>query len=248
MTLNPSLYVSFSFFSLFFFFASFQCAYAKTDVKKYIPEAYRHYIPDIANLDKDDFDILDDESSDDGDEDFPDSETSYGPVSYSNKKLENLKVYGPTTLKNVTVEQKIDVHGPLVSKNIKTKSLDVLGPVKVNKMQAENIEITGPAIIKNSEISGNSNINGPLIGKDSHFKGNLSISAHKIKLIDSEAASIFIKKNSKSDHKKQILYLAGKTVINKDISFEREGGLVVVDKSATLKGKIKGGQIKLNAE
>ncbi len=248
MTLNSSIYVCSSVFSLFLFFSSFQFADAKEDIKKYIPKEYRHYVPDIANLDNDDFDIFDDESSDDDDKDLPGSETHYGPASYSDKKFENLKVHGPTTLKNVTVEKKIEVHGPFVSKNIKTESLNVLGPVKVNNMKADNIEITGPAIVKNSEISGKSNINGPLIGKTSLFKGDLSISAHKIKLIDSEAESIFIHKNSPSDYKKQILYLKGKTIVHKDISFEQGDGLVFVDKNAILKGKIKGGKVKLHTE
>lgn len=217
--------------------------YAGTSYKQYIPQEFRHYIPDVSCDDTDDCESVwfADEDLDDGDTNKA-SVASYGPRHYVNKKFDDLKVHGPTTLDKVTVDGKTLIYGPLSGHELQTKYLNVQGPVNITGLKAEMIEVNGPVHLKSAHINGDVVINGPLMAHASIFEGKIDITTNKMKLIDTKVTTLHIRKNSDSPLKVQKVFLRGKTVV-KDISFEKEGGAVIVRKPAIVEGNVKGGKI-----
>ncbi|ARN85220.1 hypothetical protein [Candidatus Nucleicultrix amoebiphila] len=226
-------------------------AYAKEDFKKYIPQEYRHYVPDTDGFKSEefdfdeDFDFSDNEDLEKKEKNNPrSSQVDYGPRSYSHRSFDDLKIYGPATLENIIVKSNISVYGPLSGHKIQTKSLNVQGPLKIVDLKADTVEVNGPVSLTKALVTSDIIINGPLNAKNSEFKGTIDIATNKMRLIDSIGETILIRKNSKLHQKTQVVFLEGKTVIHKNISFEQGKGVVVLGKHVVLKGKVIGGKIK----
>lgn len=210
-----------------------------TDFKKYIPKEFRHYVPDFVGEDfnsDEDFDISPEAPVGKGDI------SSYGPRHYTSQTFENLKVYGPTHLEKIRVEGETLIYGPLIGKKLITKNLNVQGPVILTELKSDSIEINGPVNLSKSVIKGELVINGPLTAYHADL-GKISIATNTMKLVDTTAESVVVRKNSEESSKPQKIFLSGKTVIKKGIIFEKGEGLVVADKGVIIEGDVKGGKI-----
>lgn len=185
--------------------------------RRHIPEEFQHFVPD------DDSNDFPDSASD-----HSDAMEKYGPTHYSKRTFSTLTVYGPTELHHVTIKGALNVHGPLEAHHTTIQHLEVMGPVDC----AHTI------------IEGESILFGPLDAKHSKFKGALRIATNVLTLKDSEVASLTLIP-SNSNHKRiQRVHLHHGTVIQGDIVFEEDDGLVILHKGAKILGKVIGGVIK----
>lgn len=184
------------------------------------------------------------------------AQTFYGPTHLGDQKFEDLSIFGPAELNkitadsltvhgalafdNLTAPKKLEVFGPTEGKNSNVGDITVAGPLQLDHCKVKSLNIAGPFRAKHLTVENTSSFIGPFEVLDSHFQ-DLSVTADKAAFANTQVKNIVMKKNN--DPKEQIISLSGTTVVSGDITFEAGKGQVMLDKTAKLQGKVKGGTL-----
>jgi hypothetical protein len=194
------------------------------DWGRYVPEEYKKYIPDEAHTDSEEADVYSDEP-----------EVYYGPMRISQKKLQNLTVYGPLTITSSTVYEKTEVYGALTSQDTVFGTLFVKGAFQGTNVEFESADVYGPIHLERSTAHGVIDLKGTLKAKNSHLS-DVEAYTDYIELIDTTADAILIKREWHST--KQIVVLKGRSKV-RSITFESGNGKIQKDSRSTV-GSISG--------
>lgn len=205
-------------------------------------------------------------------ESFAEPNTFNGPIELSTQEFKDLNINGPATLHaikadslnvrgpfdfiSVKVKGKTEISGPFTGTDGEFTDIVVHGPFQGTKISANNLHVDGPAAIEDFKITGNVSINGPLKAKVGSFKDITTVNT-PVALYDVTVNTIQVKKdsgkitddpiNNEGYGKNNEIKLAGKTIVNGNITFESGDGVVFIrDKTAQFKGKVIGGTIKQN--
>lgn len=140
--------------------------------------------------------------------------------------LSNLHVAGKASLDGTTVIGKTEIAGMLDAKDVYLNAL----------------KVSGKATIYNSKIRGASKISGLLDTYHTKFYQKITISSDKTYLTDSYSRDIEVSRGGD----KQILCLKNNTVVDGNIRFTTNRGMVVIDKSSKITGRVIGGYLTQN--
>jgi hypothetical protein len=147
----------------------------------------------------------------------------YGSVNVANKIFDHLNVNGSANLSNVTITQDTLINGSLEGTNITAQG---------------DLQVNGVCTLNDSQVMGESTINGYFEAFGSTL-ANIHISTQEIQLHNSKVQAIVVRKPAKYDTEQQIVNLDNTTV--KSITFEKEGGKVIIRNGAVVQDFITGG-------
>lgn len=203
---------------------------ASYDYRKFIPKEYRDLTEDDLDFDDDDPDHKD--------------RVDFGPTSYEDRHFKKIDSYGPTDLKEVTVEKSTRVHGPLSANSLRTETLTVMGPVTAKKLTVEVVNVQGPTHLERAKVRGKTHVEGPLDAHDTTFMGPLHVSSTKVTLTDSDTVSIRIKNEERGEGRRRVPRLElHNTRIVGDVEFVGVKGHVIMKDNSRIKGRIKHGTV-----
>jgi hypothetical protein len=140
--------------------------------------------------------------------------------------LDHLHVAGKVTLDGTTVLEKTEIAGMLNAKEVYLNTLKVSGKVS----------------LYNSQIKGTAKISGMLDAQQSKFYQKIDISSDMTHLSASYSRDIQISRGGD----RQVLCLKDNTIIDGNILFTSNRGVVVIDRSSKINGRVDGGYIKQN--
>jgi len=147
-----------------------------------------------------------------------------GPITECGEgKLSQLDVAGKVTLRGTTVLGNTHIAGILKATNATLKDL----------------ELAGKAKLVTSKVQGNARVSGYLLACNSNFTNKLIISSDHTRIENTIIPSIKISPGNRE----QVLYLANNSLIKGDITFESGRGMVLMDQTSQISGKVKGGYI-----
>lgn len=138
-------------------------------------------------------------------------------------KLDQLDVAGKATLNGTTVVGNTHIAGVLAATNVNLNSLNV----------------AGKATLIMSKVNDATKINGLLVSCSTKFNRKITISSDKTHFDHSETNEIEINPGNDA----QVVYLGNNTVVKGNISFSSGHGLVVIDSSSKINGRVIGGYI-----
>ena len=163
--------------------------------------------------------------------------TVYGPADFSKIHADSITVKGTFAFDNLSIQNKLESHGPTEGKNSEIGNLVVYGPLQLDHCIVNSIDMAGPFQAKYITVSKNSVFRGPFSALGCHLQ-NITLLTDGAVFDDSDIKSITMKKND--DPKEQIVTLKGKTIVSGDITFESGKGKVIIENPAKLEGKIIG--------
>jgi len=153
-----------------------------------------------------------------------------GHTSLTQAKMKSLSSSGSTKLQEVEVESDLVVSGSTKANQLSVGgAMEAFGSLSLVNSQVHDLVCSSEAVLTDTQVNGNITI------EQSSRSGVQS----DIPFI-SWILSWF---SSSNDSKRPVLYLQGKTVVNGDITFFVEGGIVYTQASVTINGKINGGTI-----
>lgn len=157
--------------------------------------------------------------------------------------VKNGSVFAGATTCNKISSAAVSVNGPLTINDSTIANVIVNGPTHIDNSTVSNITGNGPIDLNKAKV-GKAVVKGVIEAKDSDFK-EITING-KLALTDSTVGNI-VMKNSMFSKEKDI-YLKGATKVSGNITFTQTGGVVYVDKSASVSGKVIGGKVEKVAE
>jgi hypothetical protein len=140
--------------------------------------------------------------------------------------LDHLHVAGKATLEGTTVLGKTEIAGMLKAKG----------------SSFNNLKVSGKVLIDNSQIKGKTKVSGLLDAINSKFYQLLNISSDKTYLSETYTRDIQISRGGDT----QVLCVQNNTVVDGNIRFISNHGVVVIDQSSKIKGRVTGGYISKN--
>lgn len=147
-----------------------------------------------------------------------------GPITECGEgKLSHLDVAGKVTLRGTNVLGNTHIAGILKASNATLNDLELAGKVKLVA----------------SQVQGAARISGLLVSCNSNFSHKLNVSSDYTRLEKTTLPAIRI---SAGGHE-QVLYLANNSFIKGDVTFESGHGMVLVDQTSQVVGRVKGGYI-----
>jgi hypothetical protein len=138
-------------------------------------------------------------------------------------KLDELDVAGKATLNETTVTGDTHIAGMLNAKNANLNTLN----------------IAGKATFFTSHVRGAAKISGLLASCNTSFNKKITISSDKAYFDHSEANEIEVNPGGDT----QVVYLGNNTLVKGNISFSSGHGLVVIDSTSRVIGRVIGGDI-----
>jgi hypothetical protein len=184
-----------------------------------------------------------------------------GSTDLSDVTANELSVMGPLKFSNLTVVGDSDILGSIrESQNGTFNELSVLGVLEAENVTCRMLDVAGSVKVKGLNVNGDTNISGSLeikAASDPEFPNklqNLDVSAEVITLEDTVVnGDITIQPTLKNKALKlfkqgttQSLHLAGKTIVNGNITFVSGKGKIKQSSLSTVKGQIIGGTIENN--
>ncbi|MDP1835745.1 MAG: hypothetical protein Q8K75_07435 [Chlamydiales bacterium] len=201
---------------------------------QYIPDHARKYIPDHAHRHVSDH--ADKYAKDDWRDYVPDGDwdeyipgknkkkkggsTRYGPTVINDETLENLTVFGPTTIIDSTITGTLSVKGPLEAENSKINNVDMDGVAEFDSCKVKTLSIRGPIFAKDSKFS------------------VISVYSNKMSFSSSLVEDMTVKKNNS---RKPSTVILERSKIH-SLSFEEGNGRVVLDGTSSVPD-LHGGKI-----
>jgi len=177
------------------------------------------------------------------------SKIFYGPVILHNQEFQVLTIYGVAKLTNVIAEQ-VEVQGTATLHAVEARNMNINGAVTAQNVKiSENIMLNGSVLLDNTQVMGSTHINGALEAKKSVLH-DIDIATEKIVLQDCQVGTITMKKNRPGYNflginttKTQVVELDN-TIVNGNIIFEEDGGVVILKNNAQIKGTVTRGVIQ----
>ena len=148
-----------------------------------------------------------------------------------------LTVCGEGTLDYLHVAGKATLDGTKI-----LNTTEIAGMLNAKDAFFNTLKVSGKATLDNSDVKGKVKISGLLRTKNTQFHQKIIISSDKIILDSSHSMNIQVDKGGEI----QVLCLRNNTVINGDVLFTSNRGIVVSDKSSKIIGHIYGGFLKQN--
>jgi hypothetical protein len=146
-----------------------------------------------------------------------------------------LTVCGEGTLDHLHVAGKASLDGTSI-----LNTTEIAGVLNAKNAFFNKLKVSGKATLTNSDVKGKVKISGLLKAKNTKFHQKIHISSDKIILDSSYSINIQVDKGGET----QVLCLRNNTVIDGDVLFTSNRGIVVSDKSSKIKGHIYGGYLK----
>lgn len=151
--------------------------------------------------------------------------TLNGNASVTESKLNNMTVTGNVYAKNVVVNGDTSVLGKFYAANT---------TISANTKLVGDIDCDHCLFEKDVSLLGN------VVVSDSEVLGSLNLDSDRNAFYESKLNNIVMKKPA--GHHKQMISLNHGTVVN-NIRFEGKGGLVMLDDTSKVTGKVEGGTI-----
>lgn len=186
------------------------------------------------------------------------AETMMGVVEIKNQKKEDIRVVGtaefedvvaksvqvtgPLSFKNLTVQNKTEVIGPIKGEKGTLADINVTGKIDLEKLTYKTLTAVGEVELEETIALGKTDVTGPLEMEKCKAQ-DIYVTSDKIKLEDTEANNIIVRKTDGS-LKIQELELKDKCIIKGDITFEAGKGLVKMDSDVKHNGTVKGAEVK----
>lgn len=167
------------------------------------------------------------------------------------------KLQGNSDIQNANFDKlNLNGNGSLVSSNVNTfkvrgsvyaKDVTVKGDTNVlgkfygaNTIIANNAKLVGVIDCDHCSFQKNTMLYGDVVMSDSEVLGSLSLNSAKNEFYQSKLNDIVVKKSV--HHEKQVISLNHGTIA-KNIRFEGQGGVVMLDSSSSILGKVENGTI-----
>lgn len=115
----------------------------------------------------------------------------------------------------------------------------VSGLLNAERATLDTMNVSGKASLTNTSVSGAAKISGLLLACHSEFRKPILIHSDRTHLDQSTATDIKISPGNEQ----QILCLGHNTIVNGIIEFTSGNGIVAMDHSSKLNGKVLGGEV-----
>lgn len=148
--------------------------------------------------------------------------TGFGVCNYGKQTIPSVVCYGPTVLKQTTVNGDINISGSLTAENISARSLMIEGDVE----------------LKNSQITGTVNITGSLDAEYVQFSQGVAVEADTVILNHSKVNGLM---TITSNDKNPYLQLQCGSVITGSVLFDGKAGVVQITGDSLVQGKVVNG-------
>lgn len=145
-----------------------------------------------------------------------------GPVKLENKDLRQLSHNGPVSLKDVVVQDALNVNGTVIAEKSSFNMVNVNGRVELNDVV----------------VRGAIRIHGVLEADKSVFQKPLSVAGNKIVLSDCVTVDIDM------DGDNSVIHLKDGTVVSGNIEFSEGHGKIFKDEQSIISGHVTGGTIE----
>tara|TARA_A100000171_G_C2128821_1_gene145283 strand:- start:748 stop:1371 length:624 start_codon:yes stop_codon:yes gene_type:complete len=166
----------------------------------------------------------------------------YGPTTLENQTHPMLTIFGPATLRNVTVTGKTSLKGSATLIGGHYGVINIHGPFRGVGVTCQTLEAYGPVSLNSSDIQGQFIVNGPLTVDGGTFQ-DISVAADEVTLKDAQLQSLTVRQNHPDHPRPQAVSLEGTTSITGDIIFEGKNGVVrVKNDTVTFKGNLENGR------
>lgn len=149
-----------------------------------------------------------------------------------------LTVCGKGTLNDLHVAGKATLDGTTI-----LGRTEIAGMLQANDTCLNILKVSGKTSLNNSLIKGKTKISGMLDASYAKFNEKITISSDRTYLTESYSKNIEISRGGKT----QVLCLGNNTIVDGDIVFTSNHGVVVIDESSKIKGRVMGGYIKQNS-
>lgn len=141
---------------------------------------------------------------------------------------------GQGRITNLDVAGKASLHGTTV-----TGDTRIAGLLRAYQADLNKLDIAGKVDLINTKVRGSARISGLLTACDSNIDQSLLISSDQTYLANTITKSIQIDAGGRD----QFLYLANNSLVNGDVTFTTNHGVVVMDSTSKINGHVIGGYI-----
>jgi hypothetical protein len=151
--------------------------------------------------------------------------TGFGVCNYGNQTVTSIVCYGPTVLKQTTVNGDIKVTGDLKAENISVR----------------DIVVQGAADISNSEVSGSVNVTGSFTANQVQFQKGVAIQSDSAILSHSKVNGLM---TMTSDQSTPYLQVQCGSVVTGSVLFDGKAGVVQITGDSLVQGKVVNGSME----
>lgn len=160
-----------------------------------------------------------------------------GPAKLKMVKAKTLEVQGPLKFHNLAVAEKAIIKGAMQGDKGKFGPLEIEGFAEIDHVICDTLKVKGAVNANYLDVNKDAAIEGALHVHYGKFQ-NLIVKGNEITLEDVTINNIIISKNQPPS----VIILKGRTLVNGNITFESNDGVVTVENSEVLiKGEIIGG-------
>lgn len=151
----------------------------------------------------------------------------YGPMTCSGGITASVSANGPVTMTDTIVQNDTQVNGTL----------------DAEKATFNNLTVNGKVVLHDSLIKGLTDINGDLKAFKSNFSDTLTLSTNGVELYATHTADIIIDNSGSGIVSPQTLTLKEGSLVDGNVTFKAEDGIVYVGPKSSIIGKVIGGKI-----
>lgn len=145
---------------------------------------------------------------------------------------------GKGTLYEMQAAGKVILNGTTV-----LDTIEIAGILNANEANLHKLIVFGQASLHHSIIKDETYINGILSAKHVNFYKKLTVSAYKTYLSNAHSRDIEISRKGGT----QIVCIGANSVVDGNILFASNHGVVIIDKSSKINGRVFGAYINPNA-
>lgn len=151
--------------------------------------------------------------------------TGFGICNYGKEVIPEVICYGPTVLKETTVNGNVKVTGPLKAYNVSMSSLDVTGTVE----------------IENSNVVGEAHVTGLLSSTKTKFEKGLAVTGDHVELNHSTINGTL---TISSSSEKPLLDMSCDSWVTGSVIFSGSKGVVKITDDSMVKGKLENAEFE----
>lgn len=172
----------------------------------------------------------------------PQDLNSFGEQVLRNQTIQNLNHSGHIEIADTTIRGTATINGTINVKNSRFSELFVNGDIVIDDSTvSKNLTVNGSMDADNSRFEAAVRINGMIAAESSQFSQGITVHGNHAEFEECKLHSLQIKKPQ--GVALQEVYLE-ETIVQGDIVFEQEGGVVLIDSQSKIMGSLKGGTIK----
>lgn len=151
----------------------------------------------------------------------------YGPMTCTGGITPSISANGPVTITDTIVE-----HGAQVN-----------GVLNAEKATFGSLTINGKVILRSVLVKGTVTVAGVLSAEKTTLQDTLTISTNAVHLTACHTADVIIDNSGDGIVAPQILHLSGGTVVDGNVTFKGDEGIVQLGPNSKITGKVIGGKI-----